>query len=66
MTSAGVSPIEAKIKVVQEWDTPPDVKDVWSFLILPTTIRVHLSVSQSSIPSHRSDKKGCGMAMGSI
>ena len=27
-----MSPIEVKIKVVQEWDTPQDVKDVMSFL----------------------------------
>ena len=32
VTPTGMSPTEVKIKAVQEWDTPQDVKDVRSFL----------------------------------
>ena len=32
VTPAGMSPTEAKLKAVREWDTPRDVKDVRSFL----------------------------------
>ena len=32
MTPAGMSPIEVKIKAMQEWDTPQDIKDVRSLL----------------------------------
>ena len=32
VTLAGMSPTEAKIRAVQEWGTPRDVKDVRSFL----------------------------------
>ena len=39
MDPAKISPTKAKIKAVQEWDTPQDVKDFKSFLGLPTTIR---------------------------
>ena len=32
VTPAGMSPIEAKIRAMREWDTPQNVKDVGSFL----------------------------------
>ena len=35
VTPAGMSPTEVKIKALQEWDTPQDIKDIKSFLRFP-------------------------------
>ena len=62
-----MSPNEVKIEAVWEWDTSQDVKDGRPFLGFANYLSVLCaSICRSSPPSDRVDKKGCGMAMGSI
>ena len=62
-----MTPTEAKLKAVQDWATPEDVKGVRSFLGFANYYRRFVqNFAAIADPIDIIDEEGCGVAMGAL
>ena len=67
MCRGGMTPTEAKLKAVRDWGTPPDIKEIRSFLGIANCYRRFVKVFVSHCgPPYIINKEGRGVAVGAL